>query len=361
MRYILIAILVFGVLIALHEVGHFATAKLLGVRVNEFAIGMGPLLWSTVRGETRYSLRAVPIGGFCAMEGEDEDSDDPGCFSGKPGWKKLIILAAGSAMNFLTGLALLLVVYSQAAGFVTPVIAGFLDGFPYQGEDGLLPGDRILSIDGERIYTKSDVDLFFSRTGGEPMDLVVLRDGERVVLDDFPLAPRAYDYQGETRVMYGLTFTVAPATLPERLRQSWYSAVDMVRLVRISLADLFTGRAGVSDMSGVIGIMDIMGQAGQEGAQAAAESGGSPLAGALLSILNLAAFIAINLAVMNLLPIPALDGGRIFFLAVNWLFTLLTHRRLDPRYEGYVHMAGFVFLLLLMVVVAFQDVARIFA
>ena len=115
----------------------------------------------------------------------------------------------------------------------------------------------------------------------------------------------------------------------------------------------------MKDMSGVIGIMDVMGQAGEEGAQAAAESGGSPFLGALMSILNLSAFIAINLAVMNLLPIPALDGGRIFFLVVNWLFTLVTRRKLDPKYEGYVHMAGFVLLLLLMVVVAFNDVVRI--
>ncbi len=359
MLYILIAIVIFGILIALHEFGHFITAKLLGVRVNEFAIGMGPLLWSTTKGETQYSLRAIPIGGFCAMEGEDEATDDPGSFSNKPGWKKFIVLVAGSFMNFLTGLVLLLVVYSQAVGFVTPVIAGFMDGFPNEGADGLMVGDRILSVNGERIYTKTDIDLFFERAGGEAMDLVVLRDGEKIVLDDFPLIPRAYDYEGETRMMYGLTFAVEEATPLVRIQQSWYTSLDMVRMVRLSLVDLFTGKAGVKDMSGVIGIMDVMGQAGEEGAQAAAESGGSPFLGALMSILNLSAFIAINLAVMNLLPIPALDGGRIFFLVVNWLFTLVTRRKLDPKYEGYVHMAGFVLLLLLMVVVAFNDVVRI--
>ena len=359
MLYILIAIVIFGILIALHEFGHFITAKLLGVRVNEFAIGMGPLLWSATRGETQYSLRAIPIGGFCAMEGEDEATDDPGSFANKPGWKKFIVLVAGSFMNFLTGLVLLIVVYSQAVGFVTPVIAGFMDGFPNEGTNGLMAGDRILSVNGERIYSKSDIDLFFSRAGGEAMDLVVLRDGEKLVLDDFPLIPREYDYEGETRMMYGLTFAVEEATPLVRIQQSWYTSIDMVRLVRLSLVDLFTGKAGVKDMSGVIGIMDVMGQAGEEGAQAAAESGGSPLVGALFSILNLSAFIAINLAVMNLLPIPALDGGRIFFLVVNWLFTLVTRRKLDPKYEGYIHMAGFVLLLLLMVVVAFNDVVRI--
>ena len=133
MLYILIAIVVFGILIALHEFGHFITAKLLGVRVNEFAIGMGPLLWSTTKGETQYSLRAIPIGGFCAMEGEDEVTDDPGSFSSKSGWKKFIILVAGSLMNFLTGLVLLLVVYSQAAGFVTRLSPVSLTASPIRG------------------------------------------------------------------------------------------------------------------------------------------------------------------------------------------------------------------------------------
>lgn len=359
MLYILIAIVIFGILIALHEFGHFITAKLLGVRVNEFAIGMGPLLWSTTRGETQYSLRAIPIGGFCAMEGEDEATDDPGSFSAKPGWKKFIILVAGSAMNFLTGLVLLLVVYSQAVGFVTPVIAGFMDGFPNEGTNGLMVGDRILSVNGERIYTKTDIDLFFERAGGGAMDLVILRDGEKIVLDDFPLIPREYDYEGQTRMMYGLTFAVEEATPLVRIQQSWYTSLDMVRMVRLSLVDLFTGKAGVKDMSGVIGIMDVMGQAGEEGAQAAAESGGSPFLGALMSILNLSAFIAINLAVMNLLPIPALDGGRIFLLLVGELWFLLSGRKLNPKYEAWLHGIFFALLILLMVVVTFSDIWKL--
>lgn len=350
--YILIAILMFGVLIALHEFGHFITAKLLGVRVNEFAIGMGPLLWSKKRGETQYSLRAIPMGGFCAMEGEDDESDDPRSFSNKPGWKKFIILVAGSAMNFLTGLLLLLVVYAQANAFITPVIADFMEGFPYESAEGLLPGDRIVSVNGEPIYSKSDLDFFFSRAGGVNMDLVIERDGRRLVRKDFPLAPREYDYNGEKHMMYGLTFTVEKATPLTRLQQSWFSCVDMVRLVRVSLVDLFTGRAGIKDMSGPIGIVNAIGEVGVQAA--------SP-ADAAMGILNFVAFIAINLAVMNLLPIPALDGGRIFFLAVNWIFTLLTRKKLDPKYEGYVNAAGFLCLILLMVVVAFNDIVKLFA
>ena len=359
MLYILIAIVVFGILIALHEFGHFITAKLLGVRVNEFAIGMGPLLWSTTKGETQYSLRAIPIGGFCAMEGEDEDSDDPGCFSNKPGWKKCIILVAGSAMNFLTGLVILLLLSIPVTGYQLPVVEGFLEGYGIE-DCGLQPGDRFLKIDGHSVWIYGDAAMLLGRAG-DTVDLVVERDGVEVLLEDVFIPLQARETEEGTTWLRGLHLgsEIIPATVGTRLVMSAYQAADMVRMVWFSLSDLVRGAVGVQDMSGVIGIMDVMGQAGEAGAQAAEESGGSPFLGALMSILNLSAFIAINLAVMNLLPIPALDGGRIFFLAVNWLFTLVTRRRLDPKYEGYVHMAGFLFLLLLMVVVAFNDVVRI--
>lgn len=360
MLYILIAIVVFGILIALHEFGHFLTAKLLGVRVNEFAIGMGPRLWSTEKGETQYSLRAIPIGGFCAMEGEDEASDDPGSFYNKPGWKKFLILVAGSAMNFLTGLVILFLLSIPATGYQLPKVSGYLEGYGVE-DCGLLPGDRFLKIDGHGVWTYGDAKFLLDRAG-DTVDFVVERGGAKVVLEDLslPFQTRETD-QGITRLR-GLQMgsVVLPATVPTRLTMTALQAADMVRMVGFSLGDLFRGAMGLQDMSGVIGIMDVMGQAGEEGAQAAAQSGGSPFLGAIMSILNLSAFIAVNLAVMNLLPIPALDGGRIFFLLVNWLFTLVTHRRLDPKYEGYIHMAGFLFLLLLMVVVAFNDVVRIF-
>ena len=182
MLYIIIAILMFGILIALHEFGHFITAKLLGVRVNEFAIGMGPLLFSTQKGETQYSLRAIPMGGFCAMEGEDDASDDPRAFSNKPAWRKFIVLVAGSFMNFLTGFVLLALLLAQNTFFVVPVIDTLMEGFPYESAQGLLPGDRIVRVNGERIYTKSDLDLFFGRDEDGIMDLVIERDGVRLEL-----------------------------------------------------------------------------------------------------------------------------------------------------------------------------------
>ncbi len=359
--YILIAILMFGLLIAVHEFGHFAAAKLLGVRVNEFAIGMGPLLWSRQKGETQYSLRAIPMGGFCAMEGEDDASDDPGAFSSKPGWKKFIILVAGAFMNFLTGALLILLVFALGQRPAEPVVTSYMPGAESVAQSGILIGDELYRVDGHRIYFRSDATMFLERAG-ETVDLELIRNGQRLVLEGVSL-PAKYPVvvDGETVYKRGLQMegTDAPSTLGAVLRDTWYQSIDYVRMVWMGLSDLVTGAVGLQDMSGPIGIVNIIGEAGEQGAQAAVQQGASPVAWAAINILGFVAFIAINLAVMNLLPIPALDGGRIFFLLVNWVFALFARRRLDPKYEGYVNMAGFLCLILLMVVVAVNDVMKL--
>lgn len=348
--YIIAAILIFGFLIAVHELGHFATAKLLGVQVNEFSIGMGPLLWSREKGETLYSIRALPIGGYCAMEGEDEESYDPRSFGQAKAWKKFLILVAGAAMNFLVGVLLCLILNAPNQAFVTPTISSLADGFPSQGEQGLMAGDRILSIDGERIYLYSDISLMLMR-GDETLDLVVERNGEKVVLNDYPLVPQEYTINGKTVLQYGLSFRVEEATLSSRLANGWLTAVDFVRLVRMSLGDLLSGRAGLRDLSGPIGIVDVMSEVGQA----------SPtVLDAVLNLVYFAALIAVNLAVMNLLPLPALDGGRIFFLFLNGLWQLVFRKSINPKYEGYVHLTGMALLMGLMLVVAFSDIGKLF-
>ena len=350
--YILLVILLFGVMIAVHEFGHFFTAKLLKVKVNEFAIGMGPALWSRQKGETQYSLRALPIGGYCAMEGEDEDTGDPRAFSRQAGWKKIIILCAGSFMNFLMGLIIVLLLYSGVSAVRAPVITDFADGFTCQGEDGLMVGDRIVSIDGHGVWVYSNVLTFLSRNDGQGIDLVVERDGKRVVLDDLPMYRIEYEYEGQTNEGFGLIFgQIEELNFFGKLREGFLITVDFVRTVWMSLGDLVTGRVGVDQLSGVIGIVDVVSDVGSQSAT---------WVDGLLNVFYFMALIAVNLAVMNLLPIPALDGGRIFFVLVNAVIYLFTRKSIPAKYEGYVHTAGFLLLIALMVVVAFNDVWKIF-
>lgn len=354
MLYILIAILVFGFLIATHELGHFLTAKALGVKVNEFSIGMGPSLFKRQKGETLYSVRALPIGGFCAMEGEDDDSADPRAFGRAAGWKKLIILCAGAAMNFLTGLIIIMILYSSAPGFYQPVLGEISEGYGLE-ECGLEKGDRIISIDGHRIYNMGNVMMFLDRAGDD-VDWVVERNGQKLTLKDIhmPLQKDGVDENGKPIFRRGISVgqSVLPATPLIRLQYSWYTAMDYVRTVWIGLGDLITGAMGFKDMSGPLGIINTMSKVGSN-----EEISPTPMAAAY-NLATLAALIAVNLAVMNLLPLPALDGGRIFFLLLNGILYGLFRKKIKPEHEGWVHMVGMALLLALMLFVTLSDVGK---
>ena len=346
--YVLFAILLFGVLIAIHEFGHFITAKACGVRVEEFAIGMGPILLKKQKGETLYSLRAVPLGGFCAMTGEDEVVDDPRAFTSQPAWKRVIILCAGAFMNFVLGLLIVALLYADATAFRAPILDGFMEGCPYESVDGLQQGDRFYKINGHRIYQYYDVADFLGQGNGS-YDLVLIRDGKKVYLNDYHMVP--LEYEGQETKMFGFYFGYEEATLGVKLRFTWETCLEFARMVWMSLGQLVRGEVGVKDLSGPVGIVDMMAETGENAAS---------VKDALYDILYLGAFVAVNLAVMNMLPIPALDGGRIFFLIVTSIIALFTRKRLDPKYEGYVHAAGMVVLLGLMAFVMFNDVLRIF-
>ena len=358
--YILLVILLFGVLIAIHEFGHFFTAKLLGVKVNEFAIGMGPVIWQSRKKEgepwegdqTLYSLRLFPVGGYCAMEGEDEDTGDPGAFSRQAGWKKIIILCAGSFMNFVLGLLITVVLFLGVTQARVPVITQFADGFQHEGVDGLMVGDRIVKVDGHGIWLYADVQTYLSRNDGNGVDLVVERDGERITLDDFPMGRYDYEYEGGKNYGFGLIFgQIDKLSILERIGQGFAQTIDFVRMVWMSLGDLVTGKVAVSELSGVIGVVDVVSEAG-----AASDSVGL----GVQNVFYFMALIAVNLAVMNMLPIPALDGGRVFFVLLNGLIYLVSRRRIPEKYEGYVHAGAFVVLMVLMAAVALHDVWNIF-
>ncbi len=350
--YILIAILIFGILIFVHELGHFLAAKAFGVRVNEFAICMGPAIWQKQIGETTYSLRCIPIGGFCAMEGEDEKSDDPGAFTSARRWKRAVILIAGSAMNFITGLLILSIMFSTVSAFSTPTVADFFEGCPYEGEEALQVGDTLYEIDGRRVYLYSDVSMLLSRNKTGVYDLTVKRDGSLVELKDFAMTPQPYEEDGKTVYRYGLYFGSEEKTLVTVLKNTWYSAIDFARMVWMSLEDLVSGLVSVNDMSGPVGIVSVIAQTG-----ASAQSTGA----AVMNIAYLAAFIAVNLAVMNMLPIPALDGGRVFFLLITAFAERIIGKKINPKYEGYIHAAGMILLLAFIAYVSFRDVWKLFA
>ena len=326
-------------------------AKACGVRVNEFSIGMGPALWKKQKGETQYSLRLFPVGGFCAMEGEEEDSDDPTALNNQGFWAKLLIFAAGAAMNFIAGLLIILVLYADAQAFYVPVVAGFADGCPLESADGLQEGDRLLRIDGEKVYVYSDISLLMGLNKTGAFDLQIERNGEVITLRDFTMERREYtDQNGKAYTGYGLYFGAEEATLGRKLSYSWNNAMDFARLVRLSLQMLVTGQAGVKDLSGPVGIVSTMTQVGEQAATTRA---------AVENIAYLAALIAVNLAVMNLLPLPALDGGKIFFLVINAVSMQLFKKQIPAKYENYIHFAGLILLLALMAVITFSDVWKL--
>lgn len=355
--YIVLAILIFSFLIAIHEFGHFVAAKAFGVKVNEFSICMGPAIWKKQKGETLYAIRCIPIGGYCAMEGEDEASDDPRSFPQAKWWKKLIILAAGAGMNFLTGLVILVLLFGMGSRYShipQPVISDFYEGNTIEGEHGLQVGDRIYEIDGERIYTAGNISVILQLGLSDDAgthDLVVIRDGKKVTLPNFAMEKQAFETENGTQMLYGMALQYEPRNIGNTLAFSWNSARDFVRTVRLSLQMLFRGDAGVQDLSGPVGIVKTIADVGTQ-----AES----VSAGMDNVAYLGAFIAVNLAVMNLLPIPALDGGRIVGVLLTTAVESVTRKKLNPKIEGYIHAGGMVVLMAFMIFIVFKDVIQIF-
>ena len=353
--YIIIAILLFGLLIAAHEWGHFIAARLCGVTVHEFSIGMGPAIWKKEgKKGTLFSLRALPIGGYCAMEGEEQESDDPNSLHKKGFWQQIMIFAAGAFMNFLVGVLILLVLNLDAVAYRTTEITGFAPEFQLQGEDGLLRGDVLYSVNGERIYIFSDISMFLGRGNEDGFDLVVLRNGKKVVLNDFPMVLQECtdSSNGSKYVGYGLYFGgIEEANFATKLKMTWLNAIDFVRIVRYSLQELILGNAGMKDLSGPVGIVSTINDVGEQSANVGA---------ALANIAYFGAMIAVNLAVMNLLPIPALDGGHIVFLFISTIVRKVFKKEIPMKYESAINIVFFILLMGMMLFVTFNDVMKLF-
>lgn len=346
--FIFLAILLFSILIFVHELGHFITAKLSGVQVNEFSLFMGPAIFKKQKGETLYALRCIPIGGYCAMEGEDTASDNPRSFQNAAWWKRLIILVAGSAMNLIFGFLLAVLLFAPEEIIVLPSIESATQQCTVVREDGLHVGDRFLEIDGKKIYTSSNVTTFVQLAGFE-CDVLVERNGEQVLLEDFTFETyEETDPETGTVIRrFGFNLNTEPTTFPGLLAYAWNFTLDNIRMVPLSLQMLFTGEASVQSMMGPVGVIRLMTES--------ATSANTFLAG-LQNIVYFGAFLAVNLGVMNLLPIPALDGGRVVGLLLTTGVEKITGKKINPKIEGYIHGGFMVLLLILMVLILFKDI-----
>lgn len=341
----ILAILLFSLIVFMHELGHFATAKLSGVRVNEFAVGMGPKLFGFQKGETMYSIRLLPIGGYCAMEGEDEDSEDEHAFGKAKVWKRIIIVAAGAFMNIVIGLVMMFCLQIQQPVFLTPQIADFADGSALQAV-GLQAGDTFYSVDGYRIYTARDLSFSLALADPNSVDIQVERDGQVLSFDDVAL--KTVESDGQQVVQ--LDFYVYPEqrTVLSILKNTVTETVSVVRMVWVSLVGLVTGRFGLNEMAGPVGTAQAITQAASVGLE-------TGFLDAFNNILMMMTVITVNLGIVNLLPLPALDGGRLVFLIIE----AIRRKPVPAKYEGWVHAAGFVALMAFMVLITFNDIVRL--
>lgn len=331
---IIYAIIIFCLLIFVHELGHFIVAKACGVKVNEFAIGMGPAIFKKQKGETLYAVRLFPIGGFCTMEGEDEDSEDDRAFNNKPAWQRALVLTAGSFMNLLTAVVLMIVI-AFVVGQATTTVNEVLDDSPaYRA--GMMSGDRIVEVDGTAVDEWNDVITYIGESSRDTADIVVERDGAQQTLT------AALEYDKESgRNKIGITpemkHSVA-GSVGSGMKNTWNMTVMMYKVIK----QLFTGDVSVSELSGPVGIVYAVNQSAKAG---------------VIYVVYLASLLSLNLAIMNMLPFPALDGGRLLFLLIR----KITGKRITDAIEGKIHFIGIILLMVLMVYVTWNDIVKFIA
>ncbi|MDE5772396.1 MAG: site-2 protease family protein [Ruminococcus sp.] len=345
---IIMAIIIFGLIVMVHEFGHFICAKLSKVRVLEFSIGMGPKIIQKKKGETMYSLRLLPVGGYCAMEGEDEDSGDPHSFRSAKLWKRMVILVAGAGMNFILGFTAIAVMMTMLDSVPTTQISGFsaveledgtLERHSASYDSGLRHDDIFYEIDGTRIFSMLDLNYILASSPDNVHDVVVKRNGQKTEIDGVKFE----NVNGGT-VDFGLVQKDKnPLTI---LKGSGEMFMSMGHIVGMSLKQLVSGQAKKEDVSGPVGVVTAINETTQE-SENAKET--------VFNLIYMTALITINIGIFNLLPIPGLDGGRLIFCFIE----LIRRKPVKPEHEGYVHLAGMLLLFGIMIFATYNDIVRL--
>ncbi len=328
---VIYAILIFCLLIFVHELGHFTAAKSVGVRVNEFSLGMGPLLFHFTKGETEYSLRALPIGGYCKMEGEDEDSDDPKAFNNKSTWRKVIVVVAGSFMNLVTCIVIIAAMAFALGGVATTVVDQVSEQSPAQLA-GFQQGDKIVRVNDEKISRWSDVTAAIASDKDGTVRFMVERDGASLSLES------GVSTAEDGRQVIGITAAVSKNPLL-LIKTGIDNTFAMGAQMFAYLGQLVTGHGSMDDLVGPVGIVSMINDQAKEG---------------LINIANLTALLSLNLAIVNMLPLPALDGGRLLFLIIR----KFTGKAITDETEGKIHFVGMMLLFAFMLFIVVKDVDR---
>lgn len=345
---IVVAILLFGLVVVVHEFGHFFFAKLFKVKVNEFSVGFGPAIFKKKKGDTLYSVRIVPFGGYCSMEGEDEDSEDKAAFGNKSVWKRIIIVAAGAFNNIVLGLLFVGIMLGIQGRFYTTTVRGFYENASsYQS--GLRTGDKILSVDGRRVYCASDLSYCLMTSSDDTLNMTVEREGQKTDLS-VTFGTQTLEDKNYIALDFAVTSDKMSITKPLTfVADTFKETASVARIVWMSLADLVGGKFGLNEISGPVGVVSAV---GETVSQVAASS--KPLM-ALDSIFYLLAVITINLGIMNLLPLPALDGGRLVFLIIEGI----RRKPVPAKYEGWIHAAGFALLMAFVIFITGHDILKL--
>ena len=338
--YILLAIFIFGFLVFIHELGHYITARIFNVHVIEFALGMGPKLfsWTSKKTGIVYSWRLLPIGGFVSMAGEDGESDDERALQKKPVWQRIIIISAGAVMNILLGIILSFVMVVSSPAIGSNVVAQF-DENAASDDYGLMVGDKICSINGAQTAISTQVVYEIGRCTNGPVDIKILRDGSELVIKDV-----VFGQTTDSGIVFGVCdfkISAEEKNVPNILKHTWHTSVLSAKMVWQSLIDLISGKYTMEAVSGPVGITGTMTEVAKE---------------STVSLIYLSSIIAINLGICNLLPIPALDGGRLVFQFIELIF----RRPVNRKIEAYIHTAGIVVLLFFMLLITFKDVVNLF-